>query len=103
MSDTRLEQFKQMVAEFPDSPMGHFSLGKLYLERRAYAEAVECFEHATRLDPAYAAAMVSLADAYVGAGRPDAAREVLGRARATALAQSHQSLADEIDERLEDL
>ncbi|MBF5046581.1 tetratricopeptide repeat protein [Aggregicoccus sp. 17bor-14] len=103
MSDTRLEQFKQMVAEFPDSPMGHFSLGKLYLERREFSEAAGCFERAVALDPTYAAALVSLGDAYAGAGQPERAREVLGRARSTALAQSHQSLAEDIDARLEDL
>ena len=103
MSDARLEQFKQMAAEFPDSPMAHFSLGKLYLERRQYAEAVQSLEAAVRLDSSYAAAMVSLGDAYAGAGRKEEAREVLGRARATALAQSHGSLAEEIDERLADL
>ncbi len=103
MSDARLEQFKQMAAEFPDSPMAHFSLGKLYLERRMYSEAAKSLEEAVRLDPAYAAALVSLGDAYAGAGQTDKAREVLGRARSTALAQSHQSLAEEIDERLADL
>jgi len=42
-------------------------------------------------------------NAYAGAGQTDKAREVLGRARDTALAQSHRSLAEEIDERLADL
>jgi uncharacterized protein HemY len=103
MSDARLEQFKQMAAEFPDSPMAHFSLGKLYLERRQYAEAVQALEAAVRLDSSYAAALVSLGDAYAGAGRKEEAREVFSRARSTALAQSHGSLAEEIDERLADL
>jgi uncharacterized protein HemY len=103
MSDARLEQFKQMAAEFPDAPMAHFSLGKAYLERRQYAEAAQALETAVRLDPAYAAAMVSLGDAYAGAGQTQKAREVLTRARDTALAQSHASLAEEIDERLSGL
>jgi cytochrome c-type biogenesis protein CcmH/NrfG len=103
MDDARLEQFRQMVAEFPDSPMGHFSLGKAYLERRAYADAVRSLEEAVRLDPDYAAAMVSLGDAFAGAGDRQKAREVLERARATALAQSHASLGEEIAERLADL
>ncbi|XXF79288.1 tetratricopeptide repeat protein [Myxococcaceae bacterium GXIMD 01537] len=103
MSDARLQQFQQMAAEFPDSPMAHFSLGKLYLERRLYPEAARSLEEAVRLDASYAAALVSLGDAYAGAGQPDKAREVLTRARDTALAQSHGSLAAEIDERLADL
>ncbi|MDC0713656.1 tetratricopeptide repeat protein [Stigmatella sp. ncwal1] len=103
MSDARLEQFQQMVAEFPDSPMGHFSLGKLYLERRQYAEAAKCLEVATRLDPTYAAALVSLGDAHAGAGQVAPAREALLRARQVALDQKHPSLAEEIDERLSEL
>lgn len=103
MSDARLEQFKQMVAEFPDSPMAQFSLGKAYLERRQYAEAAKTLEEAVRLDPQYAAAMVSLGDAYAGAGQADKAREVFARAKEKALAQNHPGLAEEIDERVADL
>ncbi len=103
MSDARLEQFKKMVADFPDSPMSHFSLGRLYLERRQYAEAAQALENAVRLDPTYAAAMVALGDALAGAGDAAKAREVLGRAREHALAQGHPGLAEEIDERIADL
>lgn len=103
MSDARLEQFKQMVAEFPDAPMAHFSLGKLYLERRQYPEAVKSLGEACRLDPQYAAALVALGDAYTGAGQGEQAREVLTRARELALAQNHPGLAEEIDERLAEL
>jgi predicted Zn-dependent protease len=103
MSDARLEQFKQMAAEFPDSPMAQFSLGKAYLERRQYAEAAKSLEEAVRLDPEYAAALVSLGDAYTGAEQTEKAREVLTRAKEKALAQSHPGLAEEIDERLTDL
>jgi len=100
---TREEQFQQMVAEFPDSPMGHFSLGKLYLGERRYAEAVKPLEEATRLDPQYAAALVALGDAYAGQGENAKAREVFERARSTALGQQHQSLAEEIDDKLSEL
>ena len=103
MSDARLEQFKKMAEQFPDAPMAHFSLGKALLEARRYAEAAGALETAVRLDPAYAAALVSLGDAYTGAGQTAKAREVLTRARDTALAQSHGSLAEEIDERLQNL
>ncbi len=103
MSDARLEQFQKMAADFPDAPMAHFSLGKAYLERKQYAEAVKSLEAAVRLDSSYAAALVSLGDAHVGAGQTDKAREVLEQAKALALAQGHPGLAEEIDERLSDL
>lgn len=103
MSDARLEQFKKMVADFPDSPMSHFSLGKLYLERREYAEAARCLESAVRLDPGYAAALVSLGDAWAGAGETAKAREVFARAKQHALSQGHPGLAEDIDARVADL
>lgn len=103
MSQDREAQFKQLVKDYPDSPMGHFSLGRLYLEARRYGEAAAALEEAIRLDPQYAAALVSLGDAYAGAGQTDKARTALERARSTALGQKHQSLADEIDDKLADL
>jgi Flp pilus assembly protein TadD len=83
--------------------MVHFSLGKLLLDERRYAEAVESLRTAVSLQADYAAALVSLGDALIGAGRRDEARQVLEGARATALGQNHPSLAEEIDERLAEL
>ncbi|RKG93115.1 tetratricopeptide repeat protein [Corallococcus sp. CA053C] len=103
MSDARLEQFKKMVAQFPDAPMAWFSLGKLHLERKEYADAIQSLESAVRLDPQYAAALVSLGDAYAGAGQTDKAKAVLTTARDHALAQQHPGLAEEIDERISEL
>jgi len=103
MGSEREAQFRKLAADHPHSPMGHFSLGKLLLDERRYAEAVESLRAAVALQPDYAAALVSLGDALAGAGRKDEARQVLEGARATALAQSHPSLAEEIDERLADL
>src|SRR6185436_4879699 len=47
----REAMFRQMVTEFPDSPMGHFSLGKFLLEEKRWAEAVASLEQAVKLDP----------------------------------------------------
>jgi Flp pilus assembly protein TadD len=103
MGSEREAQFRKLVADHPDSPLGHFSLGKLLLEEGRYPEAVESLEQAVSLQPDYAAALVSLGDALTGAGRRDAARSVLERARARALAQKHPSLAEEIDRRITEL
>jgi Flp pilus assembly protein TadD len=103
MGSEREAQFRKLAADHPSSPMGHFSLGKLLLDERRYAEAVESLRTAVSLQPAYAAALVALGDALAGAGRTDEARKVLEGARETALAQAHPSLAEEIDERLGDL
>jgi Flp pilus assembly protein TadD len=103
MGSEREAQFRKLVADFPGSPMGHFSLGKLLLDERRYGEAVESLQEAVRLQPEYAAALVALGDALTGAGRRDEARRTLGEARARALAQNHPSLAEEIEERLSGL
>jgi Flp pilus assembly protein TadD len=103
MGSEREAQFRKLAADHPASPMVHFSLGKLLLDERRYAEAVESLQAAVSLQPEYAAALVSLGDALIGAGRRDEARQMLERARGTALGQNHPSLAEEIDERLAEL
>jgi Flp pilus assembly protein TadD len=100
VSTDRETRFRKMAEEFPDSPMGHFSLGKLLLDARRYAEAVEPLERATRLQPDYAAALVALGEAHLGAGQKDPARAALERARTAAAAQGHDGLAEEISARL---
>ncbi|HUM11504.1 MAG TPA: tetratricopeptide repeat protein [Myxococcaceae bacterium] len=103
MGSEREEQFRKLAADHPSSPMVHFSLGKLLLDERRYAEAAESLGRAVSLQPDYAAALVALGDALAGAGRRDEARQVLQGARETALAQNHPSLAEEIDQRLGEL
>lgn len=101
MSDPREDKFKQIVAQYPDSPMGHYSLGRLYLEQRRFAEAVVPLEAATRLDGQYAAALVCLGDAYSGAGRTEDARKTYTTAKDVALSQKHDGLAEEIQDKLD--
>lgn len=103
MTSERERQFKEMVEEFPDSPMGHFSLGKLYLDEQRYAESAGCLEEATRLDPDYAAAWVALGDAYAGGGEVAKAKEAYQRARTTRHGQRDASLIEDIERRLAEL
>lgn len=97
MTVEREAQFRKLVEQFPASPMGHFSLGKLLLEQRRYAEAAESLANATRLDPSYAAALLAQGEALAGAGQREQARAAWKQARARALEQNHPSLAEEID------
>jgi TolA-binding protein len=100
MTVEREAQFRKLVEQFPQSPMGHFSLGKLLLEERRYHEAAESLASATRLDPGYAAALMALGEALSQDGQKEAARAAWEQARARALEQKHPSLAEEIDELL---
>ncbi len=99
----REAMFQQMVAEFPDSPMGHFSLGKLYLEERRWAEAAASLSKAVALDPGYAAAFLALGDAHAGAGETEAARTAYQAALATPLGKRDQSLQFDLEQRLQEL
>lgn len=103
MSSDREKMFQQMVAEFPDAPMGHFSLGKLYLDARRYQEAAAALGDAVRLDPDYAAAHVALGDALAGLSRIDEAKAAYQRALSTPLGKKDQSLVFDVERRLAEL
>lgn len=95
--------FKQMVQQFPDSPMGHFSLGRLYVDEKRWDEAVTALSDATRLDPSYAAAFVALGDAHAGAGRKEDARAAWQRALETPHGRRDLSLQGDLEQRIRDL
>ena len=97
MTVEREAQFRKLVEQFPESPMGHFSLGKMLLEQRRYREACESLETATRLDAGYAAALLALGEALAQDGQTEKARAAWEQARARALEQKHPSLAEEVD------
>ena len=103
MSDAREAQYKKMIADFPQSPMPWFSLGKLYLELGRIGDAVHYLEEANRRQSEWAAALVALGDAYAGIGQNDRARETFATAKEVALKQNHPSLAEEIDEKVAEL
>ena len=99
----REDQFKNMVAEFPDSPMGHFSLGRLYLDEHRWAESTEALTRAVQLDPTYAAAWVALGDAFLGVGNRARAQDAWDQALKTPLGQRDMSLQADLEQRLRDL
>lgn len=104
MSDPAREaRYLQMTSQFPDSPLGFFSLGRYYLEERRWADAVKQLTTCTSIDGEYAAALLSLGDAHAGAGDEQAARAAYARARTAAMKQNHPTLAEEIDERVDAL
>ncbi len=103
MSSDRETLFLKLVSEFPDSPMGHFSLGRLYLDEKRWAEAVAALENAVQLDPAYAAAHVGLGDAFAGLGEKERAKAAWQRALQTPHGQRDASLQADLEQRLRDI
>lgn len=103
MTADREAMFKEMVREFPDSPMGHFSLGRFYLDAKRWAESITSLAEAVRLDPDYAAAIVALGDAYAGQGDKDKAKQSWQRALATPLGKRDMSLQADLEQRIRDI
>jgi tetratricopeptide (TPR) repeat protein len=65
------------VAAQPDWPLGHYLLGRYYVQQEAYEFAAEEFRVTLRLDPGNAQAQADLGRAYVGLGQYLAAEEAL--------------------------
>lgn len=99
----REAMFREMIRQFPDSPMGHFSLGRLLVDEKRWAEAVATLSEAAKLDPGYAAAFVALGDAQAGLGAKDAAKAAWQQALATPLGQRDMSLQADLDQRIRDI
>lgn len=100
MSAEREAQFKEMVREFPDSPMGHFSLGRYYLDEKRFAQSVASLNEAVRLDGTYAAAIVALGDAYAGLNQKDDAKAAWQRALETPHGKRDGSLQADLEQRI---
>jgi cytochrome c-type biogenesis protein CcmH/NrfG len=103
MASEREQRFLEMTREFPDSPMGFFSLGRLYLDEQRWAESVTALATAVKLDPNYSAAWVALGDAQVGNGARDDAKTTWQRALETPHARKDLSLQSDLEQRLRDL
>jgi predicted Zn-dependent protease len=101
--DEREAMFQSMVSEFPDSPMGHFSLGKYFLEKGRFGESAAALAKAVALDPNYAAAWVALGDARAAAGDSPGAKDAWQRALDTPHGKRDLSLQSDLEQRMQDL
>ncbi len=97
---TREAAFRKLMTDFPGSPMGFFSFGRLCLEEKRFAEAADAFQNACRIDETYAAAWVSLGDAWLGLGNTDNAKAAFEKALQTPHAQKDASLRGDLEDRL---
>src|SRR5204863_7112998 len=48
---SRIDQFKKMAADDPNNELGHFSLGRAYLEAGIYDNAASAFERVIEINP----------------------------------------------------
>jgi Fe-S cluster biosynthesis and repair protein YggX len=70
---TRIEQFKKMASDDPNNELGHFSLGRAYLEAGIYDSAASSFERVIEINPNMSRAYQLLATALLRRNEKDQA------------------------------
>ncbi len=77
--DKRIEQFEKMAHDDPGNELGHFSLGKAYIEAGRHEEAAASLKRALDLNPNLSKAYELLGGALERIGQRETAVEVLTR------------------------
>lgn len=77
MDDARIEQFRKMAEADPENELGHFSLGRAYLEAKRFPEAIAALQRTLNLNPQNSKAYHLLAQAQKENGDRDAAVRTL--------------------------
>lgn len=77
--ETRIRQFEKMAADDPNNELGHFSLGKAYLEAGRFIEASASLKRALDLNPTLSKAYELLGVALDRAGQRELAIEAVTR------------------------
>jgi Fe-S cluster biosynthesis and repair protein YggX len=77
MDNERIERFKRMTEADPDNELGHFSLGKVYLDAGRHEEAAASFCRVLELSQEFSKAYALLGECLVALGRRDEALETL--------------------------
>ena len=74
---SRIEQFKKMAEADPTNELGHFSLGRAYLDAGQYEQAVESLRRVVELNPNISKAYQLMADAQLKLAKRDSAIQLL--------------------------
>lgn len=72
-SASRIEQFKKMAEADPTNELGHFSLGRAYLDAGQFADAVLSLRRVVELNPNISKAYQLMAEAQLKSHQRDAA------------------------------
>ena len=73
MAEQRIEQFRKMTEADPKNEIGHFSLGREYLEAGEYAAAVQSLRRTVELNPNIAKAYQLIGSALLKQNKRDEA------------------------------
>ena len=80
----KIERFKKMAADDPGNELGHFSLGRAFMEAGLYDGAIASFERVLSLKPGMSMAYKLMAEALLKRGQRDLAIEQLTKGVAAA-------------------
>lgn len=80
----KIERFKKMAADDPNNELGHFSLGRAYMDAGLYDGAIGSFERVLSLKPGMSMAYKLMAEALLKRGQRDLAIEQLTKGAAVA-------------------
>ena len=100
--NTRIEQFRQMAEADPDNELGHFSLGKAYLDASRFEDAIPPLSRVLELKPKMSKAYQLLGEAQHQAGRRDAAIAVVTKGVSVADEQGDRMPRDAMARMLRD-
>ncbi len=105
MSDhnARIEQFRKMAEADPGNELGHFSLGKAYLDAGMSAPAIQAFQRALELNPNIAKVYQLLAASLLNENRKLEAIERLTRGVEVAASRGDMMPQNEMVKMLKEL
>ncbi|MCL4838842.1 MAG: tetratricopeptide repeat protein [Thermoanaerobaculia bacterium] len=86
-----VREFEGVVAERPEWPQGYLMLGTALLRADRTAQAIEALRKAYDLAPSDTGAQLTLAQAFVAAGRHGDAAQLLGKVNQSALSKEQQA------------
>jgi Flp pilus assembly protein TadD len=73
---SRIEQFRKIVEQEPNSDIAHYGLGKALFDEKRYEEAESSFRRVIEIKPEYTAVYVLLGKALEKLSRQEEARQV---------------------------
>src|SRR3989440_2604255 len=74
---TRIEQFRKMAEDDPNNELGHFSLGRAYLESGMHEPAIASLRRAIELNPKISKGYQLMAEAQLALGKKNEAIDSL--------------------------
>ena len=77
--EARINQFKNMAQADPDNELGHFSLGKAYMDAARFGDAEPCFARVIELNATHSKAHQLLGKTRLELGRKEEAIAILKR------------------------